>query len=265
MRLIGVVIILWCMDFGADAQLSEVENEIADGFEQLVQADNDSLKFAICKKIEDSFLRVLPQKESFDYAFSKLNRMGKIISPDLRFRIYNWNCVFSNGSYKYFGILQYKEKSKIKVKILSDKADADMFSTYQPENWPGALYYKIIPFKSKGSASYLLLGWDGNNVSTNKKLIEVLSFEKSGIKFGNPVIAWRGKQLNRVVFEYAKQARMSINYQEKEKRLVFDHLSPSKPQYRNQFEYYGPDFTHDALQLKKGIWILQENVDVRNK
>ncbi|RKE04481.1 hypothetical protein [Marinifilum flexuosum] len=265
MRFIGVVIILLCMGFGVNAQLSEVEKEIAGDFEQLVQADNDSTKFVICKKIEDSFLRVLPQKESFDYTFSKLNHMGKITSPDLRFRIYNWNCVLSDGSYKYFGILQYKEKSKLKVKLLSDKTDGDMFSRYEPENWPGALYYKIIPFKSKGGASYLLLGWDGNNVSTNKKLIEVLSFEKSGIKFGKPIISWRGKQLNRVIFEYAKQARMSINYQEKEKRLVFDHLSPSKPQFANQFEYYGPDFTHDALQLKKGIWMLQEDVDVRNK
>ncbi|MCT4602683.1 MAG: hypothetical protein N4A59_07270 [Marinifilum sp.] len=265
MRFIGVFFILACISFSSNAQLSEKEEEISESFEQLVKADEDSLKLSACSKIEKLFLQTLQQEESFDYSFSQLNRMGIITSPDLKFRIYNWNCVLSDGTHKYFGILQYKDKSAIKTKLLSDKTDADLFSSYRAENWPGALYYKIIPFKSKGSTSYLLLGWDGNNVSTNKKMIEVLDFEKSGIKFGKPVIFWRGKQLSRVVFEYAKQARMSIEYQEKNKRLVFDHLAPSSPNYQNQFEYYGPDFTHDALLLKKGVWTLQENIDVRNK
>ena len=58
---------------------------------------------------------------------------------------------------------------------------------------------------------------------------------------------------------------MTIQYEEKAKRFVFDHLAPSKPIYQNQFEYYGPDFSYDALEYRKGKWVLVENVDVRNK
>jgi hypothetical protein len=250
---------------GSYAQLSESENKIYARFDALLEAESDSTKILINKGIEREMINALSQEGSFEYPFAKLKHMGKISSPDGKFRIYNWNCVLSDGSYKYYGLIQYKDRSDLKVKALQDRTTANMFSSYPAENWPGALYYKIIPFKSKGNSSYLLLAWDGNNVSSNKKIIEVLAFEKSGIVFGKPVISWRGKMLNRVIFEYAKQARMSIDYQEKDKRLVFDHLAPSSPKYQNQFEYYGPDFTHDALLLQKGIWVLEENIDVRNK
>ncbi|WP_421918935.1 hypothetical protein [Marinifilum sp.] len=262
---IACILLLLCFGIDSHAQLAESESKLKSNFDALIEAEQDSVKLAICKRIEKSLVKILKQEESFEYPFAKLNYLGKITSPDLRFRIYNWNCALSDGSYKYFGVFQFKEKSNIKVQVLADKVEANMFSSYRKENWPGALYYKIIPFKSKGMASYILLAWDGNNMTSNKKIIEVICFDKTGIVFGKPVIFWRGKMLNRVIFEYAKQARMSIEYQEEEKRLVFDHLAPSSPQYKNQFEYYGPDFTHDALVLKKGIWVLQENVDVRKK
>ena len=265
MKLSGVLLFLLGFISLANAQMAVAEEDIRAKFELLLAAKSDSVKIKICNEIEDSFEQVLLEEESFTYPFAKLDRMGKISSPDLKFRIYNWNCVFSDGSYRYFGILQYKEKSKFKIQILTDVKGANMFTSYLPNNWPGALYYRIIPFKSKGNTSYVLLGWDGNNVSSNKKLIEVITFGKTGITFGKPVISWRGKMLNRVIFEYAKQARMSIEYQEKENRIVFDHLAPSSPNYQNQFEYYGPDFTHDALIYNKGIWELRENIDVRKK
>ena len=37
-----------------------------------------------------------------------------------------------------------------------------------------------------------------------------------------------------------------------------------KAYMRNQFEYYGPDFSYDALELKKGLWNLVEEFDVKN-
>ena len=251
--------------FGTYAQIDKSESKINTKFEALIKAESDSLKLAICDSIEDIFVEILSIKESFDYPFDKLNRVGKLTSPDLQFRIYNWNCVLSDNTYKYYCVIQSKKKSEIKVQTLTDNADANMFSTYRAKNWPGALYYKIIPFKSKTTTSYILLGWDGNNIYSNKKLIETISFEKSGIVFGKPIISWRGEILNRVIFEYAKQARMSIDYQEKKNRLVFDHLAPSSPNYQNQFEYYGPDFTYDALVYRKGIWVLEEDIDVRKK
>jgi hypothetical protein len=254
--------------FSSFSQLTcvEKEDEISHYFDSLIQADSDSLKLASCQQIQNSFETLLQKEESFSYPFAKLNRMGKISSPDAAFRIYNWNCVLSDGSYRYFGLIQYPTKQGIHVEVLHDSAQhADMMRSNTATDWPGALYYQIVPFKTKKETAYLLLGWDGNNVSTTKKVIEILSFADNGrSNFGMPVILWRGKMLHRVVFEYAKQAQMSLQYQEKKKQIVFDHLAPSSPNYQNQFEYYGPDFSYDALEYRKGIWELLENIDVRN-
>lgn len=254
--------------FSAFSQVDcvEKEQEIQNYFDALVKADDDSLKLVYCEQIQNSFQTLLQEEESFSYPFAKLNKMGKITSPDAAFRIYNWNCVLSDGSYRYFGLIQYPTKQGIQVEVLHDSAqNANMMRSNSAADWPGALYYQIVPFKRKKESAYLLLAWDGNNMSTTKKMIEVLSFSQSGLaRFGLPVIVWKGKLLHRVVFEYAKQARMSLQYKEKEKQIVFDHLAPSKPNYQNQFEYYGPDFSYDALQYRKGKWELIENIDVRN-
>jgi hypothetical protein len=245
----------------------EKEQQIKSKFDTLVLAGTDSLKLSTCNDIENLFTDLLNEEQSFDYPFSELSKMGKLTSPDQKFRIFNWNCVLSDGTYRYFGLLQIKLKKSIQVEVLQDsKLAADMFHQYSTANWPGALYYQIIPFKKKSSNSYFLLGWDGNDFQTNKKIIEVLNFDEKGqVAFGQPFILWKGKMLSRLVFEYAKQARMTIQYNEKEKQIVFDHLAPSSPIYQNQFEYYGPDFSYDALEYQKGKWVLVENVDVRNK
>jgi hypothetical protein len=259
--------LLGSLSLFSQINISEKEQQIKLEFDSLVLADSDFLKLSICTKIEKLFADVLVEEQSFDYPFSELSKMGKLTSPDQKFRIFNWNCVLSNGNYQYFGLLQIKLKKSIKVVTLAEsKLVADMFHQYGTEDWPGALYYQIIPFNTKSDNSYFLLGWDGNTFQTNKKMIEVLNFDEDGqVTFGMPVIFWKGKTLNRLVFEYAKQARMTIQYNEKEKRIVFDHLAPSSPTYQNQFEYYGPDFSYDALEYQKGKWVLVENVDVRNK
>jgi hypothetical protein len=47
--------------------------------------------------------------------------------------------------------------------------------------------------------------------------------------------------------------------------IIFDHLSPSKPSYAGNYQYYGPDFSYDGLKFEQGIWELVENVDIRNQ
>ncbi len=243
-------------------QLQKNEELLQADFLELRNAISDSLKLNSCKKIEQHLLETLKQKDSFDYPFAGLTKMGKYRSPDNAFRIYNWNCEFADGTYRYFGIVQSKYKKDWKIEILKDSTKPDMFKQNRADNWYGAIYYKIIPFKSGEKQVYMLLGWDGNNLSSTKKIIDVLAFDKTGaVVFGMPVIKWRNKMLHRVVFEYAQQAKMNIIHQPKQNRLVFNHLEPMSPQYQNQYDYYAPDFSFDALELKKGIWQMKENIN----
>ena len=45
---------------------------------------------------------------------------------------------------------------------------------------------------------------------------------------------------------------MTLRWDEKEKLIIWDHLAPIESKYEGMPEFYGPDFTHDALKFKKG-------------
>ncbi len=140
------------------------------------------------------------------------------------------------------------------------------FKTLSADEWPGALYYRVIPFHSSlsGEKRYILLGWDGHDKLTTKKMIEVLSFGKGGrIQFGAPIFASPGRTKSRVLFEYTSKATMSLKYQEDNDRLVFDHLSPKSPNLKGIYEYYGPDLSYDAYYAKDGMWRYEADVEAK--
>ena len=63
---------------------------------------------------------------------------------------------------------------------------------------------------------------------------------------------------NRVIFTYDAQISMTLRYDDKIKGIVFDHLIKIK---NDPTEPYGPDGTYDALKIKKGKWLLVNDVD----
>jgi len=55
------------------------------------------------------------------------------------------------------------------------------------------------------------------------------------------------------MFQYAGEVSMSLKYNSSRKQIVFSHLAPNTPDptLENQFQYYGPDGSFDALEMKK--------------
>ena len=251
----------------AQSKFIECEQDLNIQFEALKIASDDSVKLSISKKIMGDLKTVLGKKGSFSYPFNLINNLGKVTSPDEQVRIFSWNYTLVNGEYRYFALCLKKDGRKNRLFELQQnlKVEESMVTKLSSDQWLGALYYQIVPFKYNKKSMYLLLGWDGNKDRTSKKVIETLGFSKTGDpEFGFPVINWRGKRLSRVIFEYSKQAQMQLKYHERANCIVFDHLSPSEPRYINQFEYYGPDFSYDALELNNGIWNLVEEYDMKN-
>ncbi|MFT5748982.1 MAG: hypothetical protein ACI93S_000234 [Ancylomarina sp.] len=255
------------LGLNAQSKFENTEQELNLRFESLRGASNDSLKLSISQNVMFDLKRILLKKGSFTYPFNKLDNLGKVTSPDQQLRIFSWNYILKDGGYRYFALLLRKAGRKVELFELHQNLSVkeSMTSKLSANQWLGALYYQIVPFTQKGNKLYLLLGWDGNNHRTSKKVIETLGFSKTGdLELGLPVINWRGKRLSRVIFEYSKQVQMKLKFHEKGNYIVFDHLSPSESRYVNQFEYYGPDFSYDALKLEKGIWNLVEEFDLNN-
>lgn len=222
---------------------------------------NEKIADTLSKELLNYFLNVLENQNSLNYPFDSLKGIGKVESKDKKLRIFTWNIIHNNGTYTYYGILQNynKNKKQSELFVLSDASG----NITNPENaslsekqWFGALYYQMVENKLPDRKTlYTLIGWDGNDLYTSKKVIESLYFTESGKpKFGKTVFQIGRKKQKRIIFEYSRMASMMIDYKEKMKMIVFDHLSPSEPKYEGNPAFYGPDYSFDGLEFKNGVW-----------
>jgi hypothetical protein len=239
-------------------------------YDSLYSANDNSERERINNEIVVGFEKALAIKESFSFPFDSLKNIGKIISPDKKLRLFTWNVPFSDGTHKYFGFIQYyppKAKDFNLYRLTDKKAGIDLPEEriLSDTNWFGALYYEIVEARHEGVTYYTLLGFDFNNLLTSKKIIDILYFSSDTIPvFGKPVFRYQDKLLDRIIFEYSSKVSMSLKYNKNLKMIIYDHLSPSKPSYKDHYMFYGPDFSYDGLEFRDGTWNEVRDVDVRN-
>ena len=238
---------------------------------KILNSKEDREKYHANEKFTEILERALDIENSFEYPFDSLVTIARLPAPDKSFRIFNWNLPRNDGTFEYFGFVQaYHKKSKTyKLYRLTDRLPQITSPEDQilgHDEWYGAHYYKIILKKQKGKKYYTLLGWDGNDRLTTRKIIDILYFPRGGRpKFGTPIFNMGKVVKKRVIFEFNSQAIMSLRYDEDKKLIIFDHLSPPDPSLEGQYQYYGPDGSYDALKFKKGKWVLMEDFDARNE
>lgn len=231
---------------------------------------NEKLADSLSQNLLIYFQGVIESEGAFNYAFDSLNAIGKVQSKDNKLRIFTWNIVRNNGTYTYYGLLQFYHKpdKEVKTYVLVDKSDSILDpenSRLDYKNWFGALYYNIVETSIEGNTLYTLIGWDGNTLYTNKKVIESLTFTSSGKpKFGSSVFKFGRKKQKRIIFEYTRMADMMISYDEKLNLLVFDHLAPSDVVYENNPAFYGPDFSYDGFKFENNVWNFISDVKYDN-
>ena len=248
--------------------IGEQTDSIAKLFDAIVKTQNDKEKIAYNNIVISRFRELLQIPETFDYSFLELKFVSKLVSDDGHIKIYTWNIPYQNGEFEYFGFVQVKTGNNIQLHELKDKSKKiknPENKTLEADNWYGALYYKLLTNTYSGKTYYTLLGWDGNDNFTNKKIIDILTVKSKKLQFGSPIIK-TGKDIikKRLIFEYAEQAKMMLRYDTKIKMIVFDHLAPESRKFKGQYMYYGPDLSQDGLAFENGFWVLKENLDLRN-
>ena len=213
---------------------------------------------------------VLQYERSFNYPFDSLKTISIKTSSDNRVRVYTWILKKDSGTYQYFGFVHYKNKSKKRYEIIALNDNSENIRRPKNEqldnkNWYGALYYEIIYIKKKGRKYYTLLGWDGNNDVSTKKIVDVMYFSgKEIIKFGASIFRAGKTTTKRFIIEYNANSNISVRYEKEENRIVFDHLIPIRKDLYGLYEYYVPDGTYNALKYINGKWILKNDIDVNN-
>lgn len=241
--------------------LQQISDTILDGAEQGIRQN-------ACYDFIKKLVQTLKVAGSFDYPFDSLTRISILYPDDRSFRIFNWQLPLSSGKQRFFGAIQLNDRKELKLYPLydySDNMERPSDTITNNERWYGALYYRITEVKGRGKKYYMLFGWDGNNLRSNKKILEVLSFSKDKAPvFGAPVFNF-GKEsdrnaIRRLIIEYKEDAQVSLNYDSDLRMITFDHLIPQDASTKDLPYTYVPDGSYEAFEWKRGRWNYISNI-----
>ncbi len=223
---------------------------------------------------------IVNDPEILQYPFDSLKEVSILSPNDKSFKLITWNVFKNDETQVYFGYLLVKRVNVIKRGAFKREKKI-VYNSYKlldrssmirsPENhisgcekWFGMLYYELIDCGD----FYTLLGYDPNDKLIRRKFVDILYFKSNGKPiFGKDAFKFPRKNPKRLMFEYSSDVVMSLKYNESRHQIVFNHLASNKEGkiLEGQVQYYGPDGSYDALDLRKGKWNLISDVDARNE
>ncbi len=209
------------------------------------------------------FVRALKIPHSFDYPFDSLITISKLLPPDSSFKIFTWQMVINDHVVRQHGAIQMKTKDgSLNLFPLIDKSDVtyNMADTIGNNlGWIGAVYYRLIEKQAFGKNYYTLLGYDENNLSSNKKIVEVLTFNDGKPVFGGSYFSFPDNDISkdfgsRFILEYKKNAGPRLTYDEDQDMIIYEHLISESGEPQKKYTYI-PDGDYEGLQWKNGKWV----------
>ena len=231
-------------------------------FEAIFQKNTDTEKISASKDFREILKQYLLDGDAMNADLSEL-KMYSEKEEKSAFRILNWNVPLTyKNHYECLFVLPTKDDSYRIVTCTNSRKDLSSVANrgLSAKDWPGALYYEIIPLSKKEADKFVLLGWDGYNKTSTRKILEVVTIGERTVKFGANIFKDYDSPIKRFVMEYRDDTIAGLTYDPKFKRIVFDHLSPPRPDLKGQYQFYGPDMTFDAFVMKKGQLYFRENV-----
>jgi hypothetical protein len=245
-------------------QLIKKEDSLRLFADSMINAESPAVRFRADSNFVRGLVRALRVKNSFNYPFDSLRTISRLYSPDSLFRIFTWQMKKDEYVLLQKGAIQMRTADgSLKLYPLFD---ASMFtgkpqdSVRTRDNWIGAIYYRIIMKEHNGKRYYTLLGFDDFSVSSNKKWMEVLSFNANGEPiFGGPFISFKEDSLkkpvqSRFAIEYKKEAGTVFNYNPELDMIVFDHLISETDQPEKK-DTYIPDGDFEGFKWVNGQWV----------
>ncbi|MCQ2283825.1 MAG: hypothetical protein MJZ57_02855 [Bacteroidales bacterium] len=257
--------------------------------DDVVNEPDETVRLALNEDFMTLLEEVLQMPNSFKHTWDSVQNFAVLASPDNVFKIFTWYVVKADQSIENFGFIQVYNEARKKYVIfpLYDKGatmDYPKTSIGNHTRWYGAVYYKLVPLKEKTFTYYTLLGWNGNNLFSNQKVIEILHFNKDMTPiFGAKVFKGYTERVSRVIFEYSKNANMHLNYEDQQYEvstgkynpktrqmeyrrfdspmIIFDELIPMEEGMGAIAAYMVPESSlNQGFVEEDGRWVFMKNV-----
>jgi hypothetical protein len=254
---------------------------IASADKKKLREKEDSLKVLAKELITDStiasrmradslfirtLVRALQVKNSFYYPFESVEGISKLYAPDTSFRIFTWVIQLDDDNYYYRqrGAIQLRTTDGtlklIPLRDCSEFTANPEDSVRTKDNWIGAVYYNMVKTEYKGKKYYTLFGFDNHSAMSNKKWIEVLTFnERNEPVFGGPFFTYEKDSIPkppdyRYSIEYKKAASALVNYIDDEGMILVDHLISETDEPEHKWTLV-PDGDSEGFKWQNGKWV----------
>lgn len=250
-------------------EIVQAESELKAMFDTLYNVEVTGTNMELYHSIDSFFYAALQLPGSFDHKWGSLDMIGKLVSDDGLVKVFSWLYMASREKYHYTAYIQVQEKNGGSDVFRLNQGDAERIRSenypQSPDDWHGKVYYGILTNEYKRKTFYTLLGADFKDTKTSIKTIEVFAIQRGKPVFRGDQFLAGGTVKDRIVLEYAAELTISLQYNESMGMIVFDHIVPLHPLYLGYFQFYGPDGSYDGYRFTEGIWVLEENVDARNR
>ncbi len=230
---------------------------------EIIQGRTAADRFKADSHFTKMFVRALKIRNSFDYSFDSLITISKLLPSDGSFKIFTWQMVINDYVVRQHGAIQMKTNDGgLKLFPLIDKSDItnNMVDTIGNNfGWIGAVYYRLIEKQASDKNYYTLLGYDENNLNSNKKIVEVLTFNDGEPLFGGSYFSFSNNTVtsnfgSRIILEYKKNASPRLTYDEDQDMIIYEHLISESGEPQKKYTYI-PDGDYEGLQWKNGKWV----------
>ncbi len=278
-------------------QMALHQQRLAELLMLTASAPTDNERYLASEQAVGELSAALEEEASEHWKWQLPKVASVLTSPDGLLRIFTWAVVRDNGEFECFGAIQYynDREEEYQYSLLNDKSEEIMNreeSVLSPENWFGAVYQELIQTSYGGKTFYTLLGWNGVDNLTERKIIEPVVLRGGVPQFGAPLFR-RERNLRRVVLEYRNDAMVSLCYEDqfveeverervkvkgtnrhrtiekrkyhKEKMIIFDEVEPQVQGMEGLFQYYIPSGLELAYAFIDGKWELRNGAQGRLK
>lgn len=277
------------------ALMQSYQERLSSLIERVSNAPTDNERYLASEEAVQLLSKALEEDESERWQWSLPEYVSVLTSPDKLFRIFTWAVIRDNGEFECFGAVQFynDKEEEYEYLLLNDKSEDIMNreeTLLTADNWLGAVYQELIQTTAGEKTYYTLLGWNGVDNITERKIIEPVLIRNGVPQFGAPLFR-RLRNQRRIVLEYANDAMVNLSYEtqyiqevehkrekikgtnryrtvdkvkeRKEKMIIFDEVEPQIPGMEGLYQYYMPSGTEIAYAFVDGKWELHNGAQGR--
>lgn len=279
------------------ARMQQYQSRLTALIEKVATAPTDNERYLASEESVGLLASALEEDGSERWQWQLPKYVSVLTSHDGLLRIFTWAVVRDDGEFECFGAVQFynDKEEEYQYLLLNDKSEEIMNreeSTLTAANWLGAVYQDIVQTTAGDRVIYTLLGWNGVDNLTERKIIEPVIMKGGVPQFGAAVFR-RERNLRRIVLEYTNDAMVHLAYEQqtiqdvqhervkvkgtnryrtvdkikehKERVIIFDEVEPQVPGMEGLYQYYVPSGVELAYAFIDGKWELRNGAQGRLK